>query len=313
MVKRIAGVLVCFLLISGVAPGQKMTREEYIRKYQLLAISEMNRSGIPASIKMAQACLESGNGNSELSRRSNNHFGIKCKSDWNGGKTYHDDDEANECFRKYHSVEDSYVDHTNFLMRSPRYAFLFQLAPTDYVGWANGLRKAGYATNPQYAKMLIDIIELNQLWRLDHKMTATEMAQFEQKRLGNSISKKLMINPYGTRNVTIHNGLKSAIARQGDTWEVLGQEFGKKPWDLMRYNDYPQGYQPKANEIVYLQRKRGQARGLYQYHLVDSGESMHYIAQLYGIRVRALYRINNMEPGEPINIGQVIQLQRKVK
>jgi hypothetical protein len=313
MVKRIAGVLVCFLLISGVAPGQKMTREEYIQKYQLLAISEMNRSGVPASIKMAQACLESGNGNSELSRRSNNHFGIKCKSDWNGGKTYHDDDERNECFRKYHSVEDSYVDHTNFLMRSPRYAFLFQLAPTDYVGWANGLKKAGYATNPQYAKILIDIIELNQLWRLDHKMTATEMAQFEQKRLGNSFSKKLMVNPYGTRKVTIHNGLKSAIARQGDTFEVLGQEFGKKPWELMRFNDYPQGYQPKANEIIYLQRKRSQARGLYQYHLVDSGESMHYIAQLYGIRVRALYRINNMDPGEPINIGQVIQLQRKVK
>jgi hypothetical protein len=260
MVRRITGVVVIFLIFFGVSHAQRMSRSEYIQKYQLLAISEMNRSGIPASIKMAQACLESADGNSELAKKSNNHFGIKCKSNWTGPRSFHDDDEKNECFRKYSQVEDSYVDHTNFLMSSQRYAFLFQLAPTDYVGWANGLKKAGYATNPNYPKLLIDIIELNQLWRLDHKMTATEMAQFEQKRLGNAFNNKMLVNPYSSRRISLHNGLKSAIARQGDTFEVLGQEFGKKPWELMRFNDYPHGYEPRANEIIYLQAKRRQAR-----------------------------------------------------
>jgi hypothetical protein len=313
MKRNIALFLMVFVLSAGLANAQKMTRSEYIQKYQLLAISEMNRSGIPASIKMAQACLESADGNSELARKSNNHFGIKCKSNWTGATTLHDDDEKNECFRKYHSVEDSFVDHTNFLVSSPRYAALFQLAPTDYAGWARGLSKAGYATNPNYPKLLIDIIELNQLWLLDHKMTASEMAQFEQKRLGNSFNQKMLVNPYSTRKLSIHNGLKSAIARQGDTFTILGQEFGKKSWELMRYNDYPNGYEPRANEIIYLQKKRSQARGMYQYHVVDSGESMHYVAQLYGIKLSSLYRMNNMSPEESIRIGQVLQLKKKIK
>jgi flagellum-specific peptidoglycan hydrolase FlgJ len=129
-------------------------REEYIRKYQLLAIEEMGRSGIPASIKMAQAILESGNGNSELARKSNNHFGIKCKTGWKGQKVYYDDDEKGECFRKYKSVHDSYIDHTNFLMTSPRYAFLFKLPPDDYKSWAKGLKQAGYATARHYDQTL---------------------------------------------------------------------------------------------------------------------------------------------------------------
>lgn len=313
MIKLSTPILLLLLTLTFITNAQKITREEYIQKYQLLAISEMNRSGIPASIKMAQACLESANGNSELSRKSNNHFGIKCKTGWSGGKSYHDDDEKNECFRKYHSVEDSYIDHTNFLMSSQRYASLFQLAPTDYAGWARGLKKAGYATNPQYDKMLIDIIELNQLWRLDHKMTASEMAQYEQKRLGNAFNSKLLMNPFSSRNISLHNGLKSAIARQGDTFELLGQEFGKKPWELMRFNDYPQGYLPKPNEIIYLQNKRRQATGMYQYHVIDQGESMHYVAQLYGIRLNSLYRMNGMSPGDPISVGQVLKLKRKIK
>ncbi len=305
--------LTIFLILSGHLFAQRITREAYIQQYQLLAISEMNRSGIPASIKMAQALLESGNGNSTLASRSNNHFGIKCKSNWTGGKTYHDDDEKNECFRKYNKVEDSYVDHTNFLMSNQRYAFLFKLPSTDYAAWAHGLKQAGYATNPQYAKLLIDIIEQNQLWRLDHKMTAREMDIFEQRRLGSAFDEKMLVNPYSSRKVSLHNGLRSAIAREGDTFELLAQEFGRKSWELMRFNDYPGGYQPKPNEIIYLQNKRRQAQGLYQYHLVDTGESMHYIAQLYGIKLNALYRMNNLNPGDPIAVGQVLQLKRRIK
>lgn len=312
MTKIPAAIILWLFLMPGITFAQKFSREEYIQQYQLLAISEMNRSGIPASIKMAQACLESSNGNSELARKSNNHFGIKCKSNWNGGKAYHDDDEQNECFRKYHRVEESYIDHTNFLMSSPRYAFLFQLAPTDYVGWAHGLKRAGYATNPQYPKLLIDIIELNQLWRLDHKMTASEMAQFEQRRIGDG-PKKSLLNPYGSRKISVHNGLKSAIVRQGDSFHKLGEEFGKKHWELMRYNDYPTGYLPRVNEIMYLEPKHRQAKGMYKYHVVDAGESMHYIAQLYGIRLKSMYKMNGMELGDPLKIGQVLQLKRKVE
>jgi hypothetical protein len=313
MFKKIFILSSVIFFISGSLLAQRMTRQEYIQRYQLLAISEMSRSGIPASIKMAQACLESADGNSDLSRKSNNHFGIKCKSNWTGQRSFHDDDERNECFRKYQAVEDSYIDHTNFLMGNARYAALFELEPTDYVGWAKGLKKAGYATNPIYDRMLIDIIELNQLWRLDHKMTASEMAQFEQRKLGSHVNRKLLMNPYSTRNISLNNGLKTAIARQGDTFETLGQEFGKKPWELMRYNDYPTGYQPKPNEIIYLEGKRRQAKGMYEFHVVGHGESMHYIAQLYGIKLRLLYKMNDLDAGTPVQVGQVLQLKRRIK
>jgi hypothetical protein len=271
----------------------------------------MNRSGIPASIKMAQACLESADGNSEMSRKSNNHFGIKCKSDWNGGRSYHDDDEKNECFRKYKTVEDSYVDHTNFLMSNSRYNFLFQLQPTDFTGWAKGLKKAGYATDPGYAGKVIDIIEEHQLWRLDHKMTYEEMAQVEKMRLGDQFSKEIFINPYSTRQVSLHNGLRSAIARKGDNFELLSQEFGVKAWELRKFNDYPEGYEPQPGEILYLQIKKPKALGMYQMHRVAEGESMHYISQYYGIRLRALYRLNKLKYGELVPVGTLLKLQKK--
>lgn len=270
----------------------------------------MNRSGIPASIKMAQACLESGDGNSLIANESRNHFGIKCKSDWTGAKSYFDDDAANECFRKYKNVEDSYIDHTNYLMSNPRYSSLFLLSPTDYSGWARGLKKAGYATDPTYDKKVIEIIELFQLWRLDHKMTYEEMAKLDQQRIGTAYNNKIFINPYSSRKVTLHNGLKSAIVREGDTSEILAQEFGLKGWELRKYNDYPGDYQPQAGEIIYLQNKKCKAPGMYKLHLVGEGESMHYISQLYGMRLRALYRRNHLQFGEPINVGQVLKLQK---
>lgn len=291
--------------------AQRMSRKDYIEKFQLLAISEMNRSGVPASIKMAQACLESADGNSSLATKGNNHFGIKCKSGWSGGRIHYDDDEKNECFRKYNSVEDSYVDHTNFLMNNQRYASLFNLKPTDYAGWARGLKKAGYATNPQYDKLLIDIIEEYQLWRLDHKMTVREMVQFEEMSQGSSFDKSLLINPYSARPVIPHNRMKAAVTRQGDTFEILAQEFGKKAWELRKFNDYPDGAEPKAGEIIYLQAKKKQARGLYNFHVVGDGESMHYIAQYYGIKLKSLYKMNGMEMGDSIRVGQVLKLKKK--
>ena len=145
----------------------RLTRQEYIQKYKALAIEEMEIYGIPASITMAQALLESDDGNGRLAREANNHFGIKCKSSWTGMTISHDDDAKGECFRKYATVEDSYTDHSEFLDKSARYQDLFKLDPLDYKGWAYGLKQAGYATNPAYAELLIKIIEDNQLYHLD--------------------------------------------------------------------------------------------------------------------------------------------------
>lgn len=306
-------IALLLLTITFLSYSQRLTRTEYIRKYQLLAISEMNRSGIPASVKMAQACLESADGNSEMARKANNHFGIKCKSNWTGARSYHDDDEKNECFRKYKRVEDSFIDHTNFLMGNPRYASLFGLETTDFAGWARGLKKAGYATDPRYAEKVIEIIELNQLWKLDHKMTRDEMAQVEKMRMGENFNKEIFINPYSTREITLHNGLRSAITREGDNFELLAQEFGLKEWEIRKFNDYPEGYEPLAGEILYLQNKKPRAQGMYELHRVAEGESMHYISQYYGIRMKALYRINKLKYGEVIPVGTLLNLQKKKK
>jgi len=306
-------VLIFFTIASFAVSGQQ-ARLDYIKKYQLLAIREMNRSGIPASITMAQACLESGDGNSELARKSNNHFGIKCKSNWRGKKVYYDDDRKNECFRKYKTVEESYDDHTNFLSNNPRYSFLFELDPTDYRAWAVGLKKAGYATARHYDKTLIKIIEDFKLYRLDNKKTLGQMTVYEQKRIGNEgISNSLIINPYRTHKVITINGLDAIIAQKGDTYQAIAQELGMKDWELYRFNDLPKGYVPQANEVVYIQHKKRKAPRGKLTHKVETGETMHYISQMYGIRLKPLYSRNRMKYGEQPEPGQVLNLRKKKK
>ena len=306
-------VLILFTIASLTVSGQQ-ARLDYIKKYQLLAIREMNRSGIPASITMAQACLESGDGNSELARKSNNHFGIKCKSNWRGKKVYYDDDRKNECFRKYKTVEESYDDHTNFLSNNPRYSFLFELDPTDYRAWAVGLKKAGYATARHYDKTLIKIIEDFKLYRLDNKMTLDQMTVYEQKRIGNEgISNSLSINPYHTHKVITINGLDAVIAQKGDTYQAIAQELGMKDWELCRFNDLPKDYVPQANEVVYIQHKKRKAPRGKLTHKVEAGETMHYISQLYGIRLKPLYSRNRMKYGAQPEPGQVLNLRKKKK
>lgn len=306
-------VLFLFTIASLAVSGQQ-ARLDYIKKYQLLAIKEMNRSGIPASITMAQACLESGDGNSELAKKSNNHFGIKCKSNWKGKKVYYDDDQKNECFRKYKTVEESYDDHTNFLSNNPRYSFLFELDPTDYQAWAKGLKKAGYATAHHYDKTLIKIIEDYKLFRLDYKMSMDEMTVYEQKRIGNEgISNSLTINPYQKHDVVKINGLKAVVVLKGDTYQNIAEELGKKDWELYRFNDLPKGYVPQPNEVVYIQHKKLRAPKSKLTHTVEAGETMHYISQLYGIKLKPLYSRNRMKFGEQPKPGQVINLRKKDK
>lgn len=306
--------ILLFLFIATTAYSQRITREEYISRWQLLAIEEMNRSGIPASITMAQGCLESGNGNSELSKKSNNHFGIKCKKSWKGKKVYYDDDRKNECFRSYKSVKDSYIDHTNFLLDNPRYGSLFELKTTDYKGWARGLKKAGYATAHDYDKRLIKIIEENKLYRLDKKMSFDELAVFEQKSMGNEgISNELTINPYNSHEIVRFNRVKAVVARQGDTYETLAQQFDMDGWELYKYNDHRPGYRPIPNEVVYLQPKKTKAAKDKLTHRVQEGESMHYISQMYAIKLKPLYKRNRMKAGQQPRPGQIINLRKKKK
>ena len=166
-------------------------RKDYIKEYNSLAIKEMKRSGIPASITLAQAMLESDNGNSTLARKANNHFGIKCHSSWKGAKVYHDDDKRNECFRKYKSIYSSYIDHSDFITNNNRYQFLFELSLSDYKAWAKGLQKAGYATSRTYAELLIKIIDNNQLYVYDQggSLSFTSEASTVSKNASASSSK----------------------------------------------------------------------------------------------------------------------------
>ncbi len=304
--------LFTIVFISSVSLAVSQTsRLEYIEKYQVLAINEMNRSGIPASITMAQACLESSDGNSTLSKMSNNHFGIKCKSTWTGKTVKYDDDEKNECFRKYTSVEDSYIDHTDFLMNNPRYSALFQLRSDDYVGWAHGLKNAGYATAKDYAHRLIKIIEDYQLFRLDYRVSNDQLIVANTPINSKFVSSSLSINPYVSHQIIKRNNIKSVVAKTGDTYEVLAQEMGLEAWELYNFNDQPNGYQPQNNEVVYIQPKHRKGNKNELTHRVEPGETMHYISQLYGLKLKPLYKRNRMKPGEEPRTEEVIYLRNK--
>jgi hypothetical protein len=313
------------LLVTLFANSQtRMSRGEYIDQYKALAIKEMHRSGIPASITMAQGCLESKNGNSRLARQSNNHFGIKCRNDWKGARVYHHDDALNECFRKYRTVEESYIDHTDFLMQNGRYSFLFQLGHTNYKAWARGLKKAGYATDPKYANRLIKIIEEEKLYLLD-KVGPEELAEYipkietEEKNAFDNAREKvietfdnLKINPYDNREVMIVNGLEAIRAMPGDTYESIAREMDMKRWEIIHYNDLPKdAVQPEKNELIYLERKRYNAPKGHEKHRVQAGQTMRDVAQKYGIKLNRLYRLNRMDKEQEARSGQVLYLRKK--
>ncbi|MGE5394512.1 MAG: glucosaminidase domain-containing protein [Candidatus Saccharibacteria bacterium] len=307
-------LLLLFLLLSihGIAFSKPLTREEYIQKYYPLAISEMLRSGIPASITLAQGCWESQNGNSRLATEANNHFGIKCKEEWKGKTIHHDDDAKHECFRSYERAEASYIDHTDFLMTRDRYAFLFKLDPKDYVGWAKGLKKAGYATDPTYAERLIKIIEENKLYVYDDYGVKQPVASIKKEPASPAVLKSSSHNKIpGKHKVELRNGLHSIVVGEGDTYASLTKEFKMKDWQLATYNDLPKGAQPKMNEILYLDAKYKRASKAHQKHVIEKGENMHYVAQVYGIRLKQLLKRNRMKPGDEPAVGQVIYLHHK--
>jgi uncharacterized FlgJ-related protein len=288
-------------------------RKTYISDYKDLAIREMKRCGIPASITLAQALLESDNGNSTLARKANNHFGIKCHKNWSGGKIYHDDDKRGECFRKYSNVYDSYHDHSDFIVNGSRYKFLFDYSSSDYKSWAKGLQKAGYATNNNYANLLIKIIEDNQLHMFDNGSmpvdNTVQIADSQQVKLGNVDNFKFQLNRH---TVYEKNRIEYIIVKKGDTFVTLTEEFQKLTWELSKYNELPQNSILKEGEIIYLQPKRNSAEQGKNFHEVKEGETMRSISQLYGIRLSKLYEKNRMKEGTEPEVGQKLWL-RKIK
>lgn len=304
--------IVLFIFTAGFAQQRQLSREEYIQKYYKLAISEMERSGIPASITMAQGCWESQNGNSELATQGNNHFGIKCKSDWTGKKIYHDDDSKQECFRKYIHAEASYIDHTNFLMAGSRYSFLFQLDPKDYVAWARGLKQAGYATDPIYAERLIKIIEENKLFLYDEYTETHQLASIKQeKQQAKKPLKTPMVKTNASHKIEMRNGLRTIVVADGDTYQSLTKYLKLKDWEIYTYNDLTKGSQLRVNEIIYLSSKYRKANRHHKQHVVENGDTMHYIAQRYALKLKPLLRRNRMKPGDEPAEGQIVYLRNK--
>jgi LysM repeat protein len=264
-----------------------MTPEQYISAYRDYAIIEMHRSSVPASITLAQGMLESSYGNSRLATKGNNHFGIKCKGDWTGSTIYADDDAPNECFRAYNSALESFQDHSKFLRKNWRYHNLFDLQPTDYEGWAKGLRKAGYATNPSYHKIIINMVE-------KYKLDVYDLAPLpgEQHILYTS------------------NQVPMVYAEKDQSLESIAKRNDLSMNQVYRYNDMKKGGKVNEGDVVYLKPKR--RRGTEKYHVVENGENLYKISQTYGIKLKHLYRRNRLETGTEVAAGEKVYLQGKL-
>ena len=276
--------------------------QQYIDQYKDIAIEEMRRWKIPASITLAQGLFESGAGQSELARKGNNHFGIKCNG-WEGRKVYHDDDARNECFRAYNSPYESFEDHSRFLVNGQRYRSLFSLKTTDYKGWARGLKAAGYATNPQYADKLIEIIQLYKLYEYDKAKTVD---RFMVEHTKNHNVGGAALHP-----IKIFNKNYYLVARRGDTFKSIGEEIGISYKKIAKYNERSKNDRLTEGEVVWLKKKQKKAPKDYKgrLHYVRQGESMYSIAQSYGIRLKSLYKLNRMSPDDDLRIGQGLKLR----
>ena len=293
MKRYLISLLTIFVCLVLQAQTRNKQYESYIKQYRDLAVEEMKKYRIPASITLAQGLLESGAGQSTLARKSNNHFGIKCGSDWRGKTVSHDDDARGECFRAYKHPKQSYEDQSKFLANRPRYASLFKLDITDYKGWARGLKKAGYATNPRYAEQLIGIIELYDLHKYDRKGGLKWMKENP--------------NPHQTY---IANGLVYIVVRAGDSWKSISKELDISQKKLRKYNDLYKGYALQVGDILYLEKKNRKAGKEHIVHVLRAGESMYSISQKYGIRLKNLYKLNKMDEDDPApEVGTILRLR----
>lgn len=312
------GVLLAAVVTLGNDTKKKNSAQAYIEKYSDLAVEEMYRSGIPASITLAQGMLESGNGRSRLAVEGNNHFGIKCHRDWTGERIYADDDAKGECFRKYPQALDSYKDHSDFLRFKERYAFLFDYELTDYKSWAYGLKKAGYATDPSYAQKLIATIETYGLSRFDTMkpegepnpevpQTPTELSQPE-RFTGEGKTGTFAV--YLAREIMEVNRIPFVYAREGETYRTIAMQYDLFPKELAKINDDTDADRKlAAGERVYLKRKAAKAVKGMDKHVCTEGETLREVSQKYAIRLKSLMKMNKITDADiPLAENQTLWL-----
>ena len=301
--------LLLFLGLGVNTYAQRVSPQEYINKYKDIAIREMFRTGVPASIKLAQGLLESESGNGELCKRSYNHFGIKCKSNWTGDSVFHDDDEKGECFRKYNNAEESYRDHSNFLRGSDRYASLFQLSPTDYKGWAYGLKKAGYATNPKYPQILLYQIEKYNLHEFDlvKDTDNLEAIAVEDANVPEPIISKNEDQPYDYKVKTKRNGIVAVYAPKGTSTLAIAMYYNISLSKLLDNNDMDNDGILKSDSWIYLEKKNKESNQ--PTHIVQEGETMFEISQNHGVQLQKLLDYNSLDKNSKLNSGTQIKLQ----
>lgn len=335
---RILKTFVLLLMaVSMYAAPSKSHQDVYIEKYAAIAVAEMYRSGVPASITLAQGLLESGYGRSELALKSNNHFGIKCHNGWQGGKVYHDDDAKGECFRKYDNPEESYRDHSDFLRYRDRYKFLFDYKITDYKSWAFGLKKAGYATDPNYPHKLITLIEEYKLHQYD-----TKAADFAQKHETSKVEHKVEHKPKKkedepksipvppshleqvkvvkagkretfrfslSREMYSQNGVMFVYASEGETYASIAESNNLFLRELLKFNDLKEDVPLMPGTVVYLQKKKKEAAPGLEMYVIEKGDSLRQISQRFGVRLDNLCKINGIENKDVIREGDIIRLR----
>jgi hypothetical protein len=315
--KRISFIFLLLLSTFSYAQNSETVRK-YIEAYKDLAVQEMLRTGVPASITLAQGIHESGAGNSQLAVSSNNHFGIKCKSNWTGETVKHDDDAKGECFRKYPSPADSYKDHSDFLKSGARYASLFTLDPEDYAAWANGLKQAGYATNPKYPQVIIKLVEDYNLQQYSlialgkmpdttvmWTVTTEDVSANTNKEIITAVSRQTNY-PAGEFKI---NDTKVVYVRKGTFFLALAKQYDIDYSKLFEVNDMQQAEQTDKDQLIYLQRKR--KTGANEFHIVQPGETLHDIAQAEAIRIENLMELNYLKEGQTPAPGQKLYLKTK--
>ena len=314
MKKSLSVILV--VLLSALCMADTPQRS-YIEKYSSLAIEEMYRSGVPASITLAQGLLESGNGLSELALKGNNHFGIKCHNTWAGAKVYHDDDKKGECFRKYDNPEESFRDHSDFLRYRDRYKFLFDYELTDYKSWAYGLKAAGYATDPKYPEKLIRLIEEYELYLYDtmHPVAADDVqripespAQLEQARPLTGRQREVFRYAL-SRQMYSQNGVPFVYAEEGETYESIAKSYRLFRKELLKFNDLEEETELLPGTVVYLQKKKKSSYPGLDRYVVEEGQNLWEISQRFAVRMKDLCRLNGIEEGYVLREGDVLQLR----
>lgn len=323
------------LSASYVPAPDKSPQTIYIEQYANLAVKEMYRSGVPASITLAQGLLESGYGLSELAVKGNNHFGIKCHNNWSGGRMYYDDDRKGECFRKYASAEQSFRDHSDFLRYRERYGFLFDYKVTDYKSWAYGLKKAGYATDPSYPKKLIKLIEDYDLHVYDRKPASFADGRTskgkKQSRAGRKAS-GVVVPPQSpaqisqvlplsqeqrddfhfsvSREMFSQNGVPFVYASEGETYETIAASYNLFLREILKFNDLKASVPISPGTVVYLQAKKKKAVKGLEKHVIEEGETMREIAQRYAVRLNSLYKMNGMTDLDVPREGDILRLRK---